>query len=477
MVIKRRLALLAGMALVAVVIAIPAHAQTIAAVDQILTEFKTRTGGWQASLRNSALLTFGGLAGIQFAWSMIRAAFNKHDISEWLGELTNQAIYLGFFSFMLLNAATFGAAIIDSFRYAAGAAGGVGITPGEVLSLGINLADLAAHGITSLPYAAMPGAVICCLLILVLFGFMTARLLTSVAKSLFWINAGIFYFGFGGSVWTKEYAVSMVRHLVAIGAELFTLQLLLSLCMGLVRGWVATPITETSLTSIFVQIAVSLVMTVMVWEIPKEAQAIISGSSVSGPGLIGATAQLAATVAAAGAAMAGAGVVVAQAAKLAAAQVKAAEAKADGAAGGGSVERSRIAHAAAVTGRTLGNLASAPVADVGRRLSGQGSIHGSAPWRMAADMGNQARLLNGDAAKPAFGGAAGAGAVGAASANYQPWMSQSGGFASLSPEHQESARNSYAEWSQSNPEAAARYGIEDYTSYVQDKQAERDGRT
>lgn len=411
MVSGRALALGASATVGFLALAAPAEAQTIQAIDQILAEIQSRTGAWVAPLRTAALATFGALAGVQFAWSMIRAAMNKHDMAEVLGELVNQAIFLGFFLFMLLNAATFGAAIIDTFRLVARQAGGVGVSPGEVLALGINLADQGIKGIGDLPYAAMPGAVICCLVMVVLFGVMAAQLLTSVAKSMFWTSAGVWYFGFGGSVWTKDYAVSMVRHLVAVGAELFTIQLLLSLCMGFFRAWATTPPAGgVTFTSILIQLGCALVVMVMVWEIPKEAQRMISGSAINGPGLVGATAQLAASVAAAGAAMAGAGAMVAQAVKLAEAQTKAAEAKSDAAAGGGGgagaaggsdpAERSRIAHAAAVTGRALGNMAAAPMNDLGRRLSGQSAGRGSAPWRMAADMGNRARLLGADAQKP-----------------------------------------------------------------------------
>jgi len=43
----------------------------------------------------------------------------------------------------------------------------------------------------------------------------------------------------------------------------------------------------------------------------------------------------------------------------------------------------------------------APLADVGRRLSGQpGARHGIATWRMSADLGNRRRLLEEDRNKP-----------------------------------------------------------------------------
>ena len=84
------------------------------------------------------------------------------------------------------------------------------------------------------------------------------------------------------------------------------------------------------------------------------------------------------------------------------AQIGAADAKAAEANGGQAPERSRIARAAALTGGTAKNLVMAPIRDVGRRLTGDiGSQHGSAPWRMAADLASQRRLLSDDQNKPA----------------------------------------------------------------------------
>ena len=71
------------------------------------------------------------------------------------------------------------------------------------------------------------------------------------------------------------------------------------------------------------------------------------------------------------------------------------------ASGGTAPQRSRLGRAAAMTGYTARNLATAPLADIGRRLSGQGSRHGSPTWRMSADLANRTRLLRDDNSKPA----------------------------------------------------------------------------
>ena len=58
--------LLAGGSIVLVLlIASPAHAQSVNVLDQIVTEFKTRSAGWEGTLRSFAMGTFGILATIK----------------------------------------------------------------------------------------------------------------------------------------------------------------------------------------------------------------------------------------------------------------------------------------------------------------------------------------------------------------------------------------------------------------------------
>jgi len=53
----------------------------------------------------------------------------------------------------------------------------------------------------------------------------------------------------------------------------------------------------------------------------------------------------------------------------------------------------------------------------------------------------------------------------------EPWMAETGGYGALSPEHQESARTSYAAWVEEKPHLGRRYGLADYVEYVQGKWA------
>ena len=50
---------------VALVIAAPAHAQSAAVLDDIVTQFQSRAAGWESALRSFALNTFRILAAIE----------------------------------------------------------------------------------------------------------------------------------------------------------------------------------------------------------------------------------------------------------------------------------------------------------------------------------------------------------------------------------------------------------------------------
>jgi type IV secretion system protein TrbL len=84
--------------LVILVATAPAHAQSVGTLDQIVSQFQTRSSSWEGSLRSFALNTFGILAAIELAWAGIRLAFRGSDVSEWLAEIVNQILFLGFFS-------------------------------------------------------------------------------------------------------------------------------------------------------------------------------------------------------------------------------------------------------------------------------------------------------------------------------------------------------------------------------------------
>jgi len=382
------------------VIAAPACAQSVNVLDQIVSQFQSRSAGWESTLRSFAMNTFGILASIELAWAAFKLAFRGSDVSEWLAEIVNQILFLGFFLALLENSVTWGTAIVNSFRQAAGAAGGGGIAPSDVFAAGVKIAAQVLNQMSFWHPEASAGLIVAGIVIEVCFALMAAFMVLALVESYLIISMGVIFMAFGGSRWTKDFAVSTVRYTVSVGAKLFVLQLLVSIGTGLIQSW-ADSFTDVTDASLCILIGCSIVMLALVKVLPETMQRIVNGSSMaSGSALVGAAAAVGAGVGAIGAGMFGSGAMAGNALRLAGAQMDAADAKTAEAGGGEAPQRSRLGRAAAMTGYTARNLASAPLADVGRRLSGQGSRHGLATWRASADLANRRRLLQGDSQKP-----------------------------------------------------------------------------
>jgi type IV secretion system protein TrbL len=395
MVIKRNPILIGpGVIGLILLIAVPAHAQSVNVLDQIVTEFQTRAAGWEGTLRSFAMGTFGILATIELAWAAIRLAFRRSDVSEWLAEIVNQILFLGFFLALLENSVTWGQAIVNSFRQAASAAGGGGIAPSDVFAAGVKIASMVLSQMSIWHPEASAGLMVAGIVIEVCFALMAACMVLALVESFLIISMGVLFMAFGGTRWTKDFAISTVRYTVSVGAKLFVLQLLVSIGASLIQSW-ANSFTDITDASLCILVGCSIVMLALVKVLPETMQHIVNGSSMaSGSALVGAAAAVGGATAALGAGLAGSGAVAGNSFRLAASQMNAKD-------DAGAAPASRIGRAAALTGYTAKNVLAAPLADVGRRLSGQPSArHGIATWRMSADLGNRRRLLQEDRNKP-----------------------------------------------------------------------------
>ena len=377
-----------------------AHAQSAATLDQIVAQFQSRAAGWEGTLQSFAVNTFGILAAIELAWAAFKLAFRGADVSEWLAEIVNQILFLGFFFALLQNSVTWGEAIVSSFRQAANSAGGAGIAPSDVFTSGVQLAQRVISQMSFWSPTASVGLLIAGIVIEVCFALIAAFMVLALVESYLIISMSVIFMAFGGSRWTKDFAVSTVRYTVSVGAKLFVLQLLVSIGTNLIQGWVVT-FNDVTAASLCILIGCSIVLLALVKVLPETMQRIVNGSSMaSGSALVGAAAAVGGAVGAAGMGMVGAGPMMGNAVRLAGAQMDAADTKAAEVNGGEAPQRSRLGRAAAMTGYTARNVATAPLADIGRRLSGQGSRHGLTTWRMSEDLANRRRLLEGDSQKP-----------------------------------------------------------------------------
>jgi len=375
--------------IVVVFVAAPlaAHAQGANVIDQIVGQFKTVTAGWEGTLQRLAMSTFGILALIQFAWGMIRQALRRADFSEFTAEIVNQIMFIGLFYWLLTTTTAWGPAIINGFREAAGQASGTQVlTPGDVFNAGLNIAQKIMAQISVWHPGAVAGLIIAGIVVMACFAVIVAIMVIALVRTFFIASAGVLFMAFGGSMWTSEIAVSVVRKTMSVGAGLFTLQLIASIGMTFIQQWVSQ-FNDVTSAGLLIEIGSAIVLLAVCWVIPDDIASLIGAGAFShGGALMGAAAGTVGVAAMVGAGagrmatgIAGAGSAVGGAARLANTQVASRISR-------GTGPTSTVGRIATLTGKTAGNISSAVGRDIGRRLSGQSMGRGTLGFRVSEDL-------------------------------------------------------------------------------------------
>ncbi|EOT2876156.1 type IV secretion system protein, partial [Escherichia coli] len=110
----------------------------------------------------------------------------------------------------------------------------------------------------------------------------------AIVESMIVINAAVLFMGFGGSQYTREYALAMPRYAVSVGAKLFVLTLIVGLISKAGLEWKAA--YDHSQTSMWTIVGLSLLCAILAKTVPDIIQGLINGTSMGGGGAIGSTA-------------------------------------------------------------------------------------------------------------------------------------------------------------------------------------------
>ena len=380
MIYGRHLAMTISLLLVILVLGSqPAFAQNV--VDTVMQDYKNAAASWVGPLETLALQLFWSLAVIQFCYAMGQLAFRGADLSEFLAELVTQILFIGIFLFLVQNSSTFANDIINSFRQAATTASGTaGSNPEEILTTGISM----AQKICNMMSITTPGIdvfyAIAAFIVVIVMAFIAAIAVMVNIEAYIIVSALVLFTGFGGSRWTKEYAMRSLSYAIAIGGKLFMLNLVVGIGEQIITQEWGT-FQGTGYAQVMNLVGIIIVLCAIVKQLPDMTASLLSGAAIgASSGLIGVG--RAAATAAVGAATAGVGAVAATGAAgaLASQQV---------AAGGGAAAGNRLAHFAGLTGRTMRNLGDAAMSDIGGRLAGTRTNRGVMGFRMAADLDNR----------------------------------------------------------------------------------------
>ncbi len=359
-----------------------AHAQTAGGtIDAVLGDYQSSSQAWQLTISSWATGLFWLLALVELLWMGIRLVLRGADFGEFVSELVQFILFVGFFYAILLNGFNWLTDIVQWFRHAgaavaAGPGGSANISPAAVLDDAIRIVSTLWNRTNWTTPGYDFEVVMIGIAVLLTLGVVTAYMCEALIESYLVISAGIIFLGFGGSRWTKEFAVKVLNYAISVGAKLFFLQLIVALGMQFINQYTTNPPNDAPGFAELVGVLVTLLA--MVIMIPSMIQSLVNGASFSSGGALMGAVGTAAAVTAGGAAAFGA-----------ASALGASKALANLTPGASLGTRL----GAGTRGAAVGLARELPIAaarDLGRRLSGRpGSNHGTIGGRMAGDMVNR----------------------------------------------------------------------------------------
>lgn len=261
------------------------HADT--SVQGLLDLVLQQSHQWSGKLYDYAIRLFWLLASIQFIWTFMPLVMKQADFGEIVGELLRFVLVVGFFLAVMKYSVEWSSAIVDSFRDAAASASGLGraLEPGDMLAVALDFGRTMVKGISVFSPAKGLLIAVCAILVLACFAFIAAFMFVTLVESYVIINASVLFFGFGGSQWTRDFAIAPMRFTVAIGAKLFVLTLIVGLIVQSAKQWLAAYTNDEA--SLMTMVGLALVCCYLTKTIPDLIGGMISGTSMGGGSAIG----------------------------------------------------------------------------------------------------------------------------------------------------------------------------------------------
>jgi type IV secretion system protein TrbL len=374
-----------------------AFAQTLSdptqRMDGLMDMVVSASNQWAPRLQGYATTLLWSLAGIQIVIAFMPLVLGRAELGDIIHEVVKFILVAGFFAAMIQYTPDWSYAVVRSFRQAGAAAAGLStdeLTPGGMFKTAVEFSTTIANSASAWKIITETGTAflitISALLVLLCFAFIAAFMFVTLVESYFIINASVLFFGFGGSSWTREFAIAPLRYTVAIGAKLFALTLIVGLILDVSAQWKAAYTADNA--SLLTLVGLAFVCAYLTKSIPDLVAGMITGTSMGGGGALGGMVAAGfGTGAALGTAAVGAAATVATAGAAAPAAIGATGAVGAGtagAAGGGGLAGALGSSMAGGVAAGAGSTAGAGAGAVGAATGGAGAATGGSTAGMAA---------------------------------------------------------------------------------------------
>jgi len=384
-------------------------------LDDALGRYQAAATSWGAIITNYATWLFWALATISMVITFGFLALQKADISDFFAEFVRFTLVTGFFWWLCVNGPAMATAIINSLRSIGAAAigAGPGLSPSGIVDAGFDIFFRVLDQSTVWSPVDSAVGMIIGAIVLVVLALVAVNMLILLIAAWILTYAGIFFLGFGGSKWTSDMAISYFRTVLGIGAQLFTMVLLVGIGRSFLDSFYNNMSAGISLKEMGIMLIVSIVLLALVSKVPPLIGQLAGSGGAAGIGTMGAGSAMAggafgaAALATAGASLAAGATSAAGGASALMEAFKAANAAESGGGGGGSSLSEATAGASGLA--AMGSGGSSLMGS--SEGTGDGSVAAAGVTPLGAAMGDSGPSSGSTAPSGSGGSVAGGGAA------------------------------------------------------------------
>ncbi|CAJ2828821.1 putative plasmid conjugal transfer protein [Burkholderia pseudomallei] len=295
---------------VATVLAAPMNANV---VDSVMGKYQSAASSWGNVMVSYGSWLFWGLALVSMVWTYGMMAMRRADIQEFFAESIRFFGTLGFFWWILYNGPAIGDAIVKSMWMIGAKAIGqaTDFTPGGIVQIGYDIFAKALDQSSAWSPIDSVVGLLMALVVMVVLTIVGVNLLLVFVSAWIVIYGGVFFLGFGGSRWTSDIAISFYKHVLAIGAELMVMLLLIGIGKTFINEYYSSMSGGIALKEMAVMLIAAFVLMYLTNKIPARIAGIVGVGGVGSIGGVGVGSLMAAASMTAGAAASAGSVVMA----------------------------------------------------------------------------------------------------------------------------------------------------------------------
>jgi type IV secretion system protein TrbL len=269
--------ILTAVALPGILISEPAIAQSFNNIVETIQARITDTAkSWEDTILQAATSLFWLLALIEVGICAIWLAINSATLEAWFGELVRRIL-------VLTTGPQLAKDVVNSLFQIGGGSGSV--SPADVFDAGLkvggSLAEKISFGLfedNALAFAAVVSMIV----VVICFGLVAAIFIAVIAEMYVGLLAGMIMLGFGGTSFTKDFAVRYLIYAFSVGMKLMALVMIANIGSDVLVGIAEDPMTDESAYATTAIAGIAVIIFMVAIYVPNIVQGVVQGVSVTG---------------------------------------------------------------------------------------------------------------------------------------------------------------------------------------------------